>query len=193
MGLRRDAGTQGRHADHAAPALSLHDDLRDSDARPIAKGRPGKPVKFGHQAQFTDNDNGIGLDHAVEVGNPAAAPQLAPAVGRVKTRTGRAPGPVTADCGCGEKRVDAALHDLGVRTVTIPRNGKPSQARRAEEHRPDFERTTKWRIGSEGRIGTLIRGYDWDRTCIDGTEGTRIWTGHDVLIHNLIKIRAFAP
>jgi transposase, IS5 family len=79
-----------------------------------------------------------------------------------------------------------------VRTVVIPRKGKPSQARRAEEHRPAFRRTIKWRTGCEGRISTLKRGYGWDRTRLDGTEGTRIWTGHGVLTHNLVKISALA-
>ena len=72
--------------DGATRRVSLH----DGDARPIAKGRLGKPVEFGHKAQVTENDDGIVLDHTVEVGNPADAPQLAPAVARVKTRSGRA-------------------------------------------------------------------------------------------------------
>ena len=162
------------------------------EARPIAKGRLGKPVEFGHKSQIMDNDDGIVLDHTVEMGNPADAPLLAPAVGRVKKRTGRAPGTVTADRGYGEKRVEDDLHDIGVRTVVIPRKGKPGKPRQAEEHRPVFRRTIKWRTGCEGRIGTLKRGYRWDRTRIDGTEGTRIWTGRGVLAHNLIKISALA-
>ena len=32
------------------------------------------------------------------------------------------------------------------------------------------------RTGSEGRISSLKRGYGWDRTRLDGTEGARIWT-----------------
>ena len=178
----------GQIPDGATRRVSLH----DGDARPIAKGRLGKPVEFGHKAQVTDNDDGVIVDHTVEMGNPPDAPQLAPAVGRVKKRAGRAPGTVTADRGYGEKRVEDDLHDLGVRTVVIPRKGKPGQARRAEEHRPAFRRTIKWRTGSEGRISILKRGYGWDRSCIDGTEGTRIWTGHGVLAHNLVKISALA-
>jgi hypothetical protein len=65
--------------------------LHDGDARPIAKGRLGKSVEFGHKARVTDNDEGIVVDHTVEVGNPADAPQLAPAVERVTARTGRKP------------------------------------------------------------------------------------------------------
>ena len=85
------------------------------------------------------------------------------------------PGTVTTDRGYGEANVDRELTDLGVKNVVIPRKGKPSQARRSDEHRPAFRRTIKWRTGSEGRISTLKSGYGWDRTRIDGTEGARIW------------------
>ena len=74
----------------------------------------------------------------------------------------------------------------------IPRKGRPGKARQAEEHRRAFRRHVKWRTGCEGRISTLKRGYGWDRTRIDTTEGARIWTGHGVLAHNLIKISALA-
>jgi IS5 family transposase len=172
----------------ATRKVSLH----DPDARPIAKGRLGKPVEFGHKAQVVDNEDGVVLDHAVEQGNPPDAPQLAPAVERVIKRTGHSPRTVTADRGYGEKKVEDDLRDLGVRTVVIPRKGKPSQARREVEHRRAFRRTVKWRTGSEGRISTLKRQYGWDRTMIDGTEGARIWAGHGVLAHNLVKIGALA-
>jgi IS5 family transposase len=174
--------------DGATRRVSLH----DPDARPIAKGRLGKPVEFGHKAQVADNEDGVVLDYTVEAGNPADAPQLEPAVERIKNRTGRPPRTVTADRGYGEKRVDDALHDLGVRHVVIPRKGKPGAARQAEEHRRAFRRDIKWRTGIEGRISTLKRGYGWDRARLDTTEGAKIWTGHGVLTHNLIKISALA-
>ena len=54
------------------------------DARPIAKGRLGKPVEFGYKAQVVDNDDGIVLDHNVEHGQPARrARSWRPAVERV--------------------------------------------------------------------------------------------------------------
>ena len=90
--------------------------LHDRDARPIAKGRLGKPVEFGHKAQIVDNDDGIVLDHSVEQGNPPDAPQLAPTVKRVSKRAGRTPGTVTADRGYGEAKVDMQLTDLVSRT-----------------------------------------------------------------------------
>ncbi len=178
----------GTTPDGASRRVSLH----DGDARPIAKGRLGKPVEFGYKAQVVDNPDGIVLDHTVAQGNPADAPQLAPAVERVITRTGRRPRTVTADRGYGETRVEDDLHRLGVRTVVIPRKGKPGKARQATERRPAFRKTVKWRTGSEGRISSLKRGYGWDRTRLDGTNGARIWTGQAVLVHNLVKIGALA-
>jgi IS5 family transposase len=164
--------------------------LHERDARPIAKGRLGKPVEFGYKGQVVDNDDGVVLDHTVEPGNPPDAPQLAPAVKRVIRRTGRKPSTVTADRGYGEKSVEDDLHSAGVRNVVIPRKGKPGKARQAQERRPAFRKTVKWRTGSEGRISSLKRGYGWDRTRLDGLEGARIWTGQAVLAHNLVKIAA---
>ena len=42
---------------------------------------------------------------------------------------------VTADRGYGEAEVDRQLTDLGVKNVAIPRKTRPTQARRADEHR----------------------------------------------------------
>ncbi len=124
----------------------------------------------------------------MQAGNPPDAPQLAPAVQRVKTRTGRPPRTVTADRGYGEASVDQALADLGVRNVVIPRKGRPGVNRQQVEHRRAFRRTVKWRTGREGRISTLKRGYGWDRSRLDSLEGAKTWTGHGNFTHNLIKI-----
>ncbi|CCK63723.1 Transposase (Part 2) [Mycobacterium canettii CIPT 140070017] len=97
--------------DGASRRVSLH----DGDARPITKGRLGKPVEFGQKAQVVDNDDGIVLDHTVQQGNPPDAPQLAPAVARVKKRAGRTPRTVTADRGYGEAAVDQQLTEVASR------------------------------------------------------------------------------
>ena len=168
----------------ASRVVSLH----DVDARPIRKGRLGKPGEFGYKAQVVDNADGVILDHNVEMGNPADAPQLAPAIARITARTGRAPGAVTADRGYGEASVERDLHDLGVRTVAIPRKGTPGAAARELEHRRAFREKVKWRTGSEGRINHMKRSYGWNRTELTAIAGARTWCGHGVFAHNLVKI-----
>jgi IS5 family transposase len=155
-----------------------------------SKGRLGKPVEFGYKAQVADNPDGVVLDYQVQVGNPADAPMLAPAIKRISQRAGRVPGAVTANRGYGEVTVDEELHTLGVQRVAIPRKGQPGTARQAYEHTRSFRRLVKWRTGSEGRISHLKHRYGWDRTLMDGIDGARIWCGHGVLAHNLVKISA---
>lgn len=172
----------------ASRLVSLH----DVDARPIRKGRLGKPVEFGYKAQIVDNADGVILDHSVEVGNPPDAPQLAPAIERITRRTGRPPRAVTADRGYGDVSVERDLHALGVGSVAIPRRSKPTASRREFEHRRAFRDKIKWRTGSEGRINHLKRSYGWNRTELTGIDGARTWCGHGVFAHNLVKISALA-
>jgi transposase, IS5 family len=174
----------GRTPDGATRLVSLH----DPDARPIRKGRIDRPVEFGYKAQVVDNDDGVVLDHTVEAGAATDAPQLAPAVKRIRRRTGRPPRTVTADRGYGEASVERDLQNLGVRTVAIPRKAKTSRARREIEHSRGFRRLVKWRTGSEGRISYLKRVYGWDRSRLDGQQGAAIWCGYGVFAHNLTKI-----
>ncbi len=172
----------------ASRVVSLH----DADARPIRKGRLGKPVEFGYKAQIVDNADGVILDHSVQIGNPPDAPQLAPAIERITRRTGRPPRAVTADRGYGRASVEEDLHHLGVRTVAIPRMSNPGPTRRQFEHRRAFRDKIKWRTGSEGRINHLKRSYGWNRSELTGINGARTWCGHGVFAHNLVKISALA-
>jgi len=93
---------------------------------------------------------------------------------------------VAADRVYGETTMDKELADLGVKTVAIPRKGKPSMARRAEQHRPGFRKLVKWRTGCEGRISHLKNRYGWG--LVDGRERTTAWCGYGVLAHNLVKV-----
>ncbi|CNG88916.1 transposase [Mycobacterium tuberculosis] len=174
--------------DSATRVVSLH----DAHARPIRKGRLGKPVEFGYKAQVLDNVDGVILDHSVEIGNPPDAPQLAPAIERVARRTGHPPRAVTADRGYGDASVERDLHALGVRSVAIPRRSTPGAARRTFEHRRAFREKVKWRTGSEGRINHLKRSYSWNRTELTSITGARTWCGHGVFAHNLVKISTLA-
>jgi IS5 family transposase len=142
----------------------------------------GKPVESGQPRRRTPTRPGRGADH------PPGRPTTAQGHRRPPTPPALGPGLG----GYGEKSVDDALRDLGVRNVVIPRKGKPSAARRAVEHRRAFRRTVKWPTCVDGRISTVKRSYGWDRTRMDGTDGARVWVGPWVLAHNLVKISTLA-
>jgi IS5 family transposase len=178
----------GQIPESATRLISLH----NPDARPIRKGRTGRPVECGYKAQVADNDDGVILDYSVEYGAAPDGPQLAPAIQRAHRREGRVPRAVTADRGYGQAAVERDLHDLGVQTVAISRQAKISPARKATEHSRSYRKLVKWRTGSEGRISYLKHTYGWDRTRLDGRQGAAIWCGHGVFTHNLVKISALA-
>jgi IS5 family transposase len=182
----RQRVVDGITPDGATRVVSLH----DPDARPIRKGRLGRPVEFGYKAQVVDNPDGIVLDWQLEKGNPPDAPQLAPAIERIRRRTGKIPRAVTADRGYGESRVERDLAQLGVTTVCIPRKGPPGAARRQLEASRPFQRMIRWRTGAEGRISCLKRDFGCRRTHMDTLAGARTWTGHGIFAHNLTKIAA---
>jgi len=188
LSRRVAAQTRQRLAGEVPPGATRVVSLHDADARPIAKGRLGKPVEFGYKAQLVDNEDGVIVDHNVERGNPPDAPMLEPAIERIKRRTGRAPRAVTADRGYGERGVEDDLRDAGVRYVVLPTKGKPTAARRKVENRRAFRKMVRWRTGCEGRISCAKRDFGLSRTRIDGLAGARTWCGHGVFAHNLVKI-----
>ena len=171
----------GEVPDGSKRIVSLH----DPDARPIAKGRLGKPVEFGYKAQITDNCDGIVLDLAMFKGNPptrrcscrrSAASRRSSAVRR------RA---VTADRGYGEASVETGLVALGVKRIAIPRKGRPGTRRAASvESARRFRTLVKWRTGSEGRISHLKHSFGFERTVLDGIVGATTWCGWGLLAHN---------
>ena len=166
------AQTRQRVVDGVTPpgatrVVSLH----DPDARPIAKGRLGRPVEFGYKAQIVDNEDGVILDHNVEIGNPVDVPMLVPAIERIARRAGRTPEAVTADRGYGEASVEDALRARGVRHVVLPRKGRPNAARREIQNRRAFKKMVRWRTGCEGRISCAKRDYGLARTRQDGIDG----------------------
>jgi IS5 family transposase len=174
----------GEQPSGATRLVSLH----EPDARPIRKGRLGKPVEFGYTAQVVDNADGVIVDHSVHIGNPSDTELLRPAIERITTHLGAVPSLVTADRGYWDSTIEADLATTGVTTVVIPRTGKPSAARARIEHANDFVDTVKWRTGSEGRISHLKRDWAWRRTRLRGHTGARLWCGHGVFAHNLVRL-----
>lgn len=175
---------EGDMPDGSTRVVSLH----EPDARPIRKGRLGRPVEFGYKAQIVDNADGIVVDYRVEMGNPPDADQLAPAIERIVQRCGMVPDTVTADRGYGYGKIDKALTALGVANVVIPRAGKPGPKRLAEQITEDFVALVKWRTGCEGRISALKRDYGMRRTSFNGHAGARTSVGHSIIVHNLVKL-----
>jgi hypothetical protein len=97
--------------------------LADPDARPIRKGKPGRPTEFGYTLLLAEEERGFVCDHQLQRGNPPGASQLVPAVQRVIGVSGWPQGTVVGDRGFGTAANDQAMEALGVKRVGLQPTG----------------------------------------------------------------------
>jgi transposase, IS5 family len=166
--------------------------VSDPDARPIRKGKPGRPTEFGYTLLVAEDERGFIADHQLQRGNPADAPQLLAAVERVITVTGQPPGAVVGDRGFGTAANDQAMAALGVKRIGLQHTGTPGKARQAYERTRAFRRLRNWRVGIEARISHLKRGFGLRRTRLRRLPGARTWVGLGVFAYNLQRMTVVA-
>lgn len=158
--------------------------LADPDARPIRKGKLGKPTEFGYVAQLcevTENTRpgarGFILPAAHARGNPAEN-RLLPQTAQELARAGIRPREVVVDGGFMPGPTSEAFPGMTADQVQI-----------AGRHEPGSQRTRKrrarYRTGIEGRISHLKRRYGLRRSRLKGDQGKQIWTGWAILAYDL--------
>jgi transposase, IS5 family len=162
--------------------------LSDPDARPIRKGKPGRPTEFGYTLLLGECERGFIATHHTHKGNPPDAAQLLPAVQQVMAVTGRPPDTVVGDRGFGTAANDQAVEALGVKRVGLQRTGTPGKERLAVERTRRFRRLRNWRVGVEARISHLKRSFGLRRTRLRRLGGARTWVGLGILAYNLQRM-----
>jgi len=181
--------------DRRARGLKITDrlvSLSDPDARPIRKGKLGKPTEFGFVAQIcevTENTKrgarGFILPAASLAGNPAES-RLLPTTATELEALGLHPREVVGDGGFQTGPTLAAFPGLA-----------PEQIQLSGRHEPGSRRTRKrrarYRTGIEGRISHLKRGYGLRRTRLKGHDGAKTWTGWAILTYNLDTLAIRTP
>jgi len=166
--------------------------LSDPDARPIRKGKPGRPTEFGYTLLVAEEERGFICDHQLRQGNPPDAPQLVPAVQRVAQVTGRVAATVVGDRGFGTTANDRALAELGVTRAGLQRKGRLSPSRAVLERTRAFRRMRNWRVGIEARISHLKRGFGLRRTRLRRLPGAKTWAGLGIFAYNLQRMTVVA-
>jgi IS5 family transposase len=173
--------------DRRARGLKISDRLvsiADPDARPIRKGKLGKPTEFGYVAQIcevTENTRkgarGFILPAGHELGNPAEN-KLLPQTATELNRAGIHPREIVADGGFLPGPTKDVFPELADEQIHL-----------ANQHEPGSRRTRKrrarYRTGIEGRISHLKRRYGLSRSRLKGDDGMQIWTGWAILAYDL--------
>lgn len=158
--------------------------LHDPDARPIRKGKLGKPNEFGYVVQIAEvtehtrrGARGLILPAAAtRLGNPHED-TLLPDTTAEMTRLGINVREVALDSGFNPEPTNTALKDVQPEQVFIAGRQEPSSRRTRK-------RLARYRTGAEGRISRLKRGYGLDRSRLKGDQGRRAWNEWAILAYN---------
>jgi transposase, IS5 family len=157
--------------------------LADPDARPIRKGKLGKPNEFGYVAQIAEitehtrrGARGLIVPAASRIGNPGEDTLLPDTIAEI-IRLGISPREVAFDGGFNVGPTRQALEDLKPDRVFIAGRQQPGSKRTQR-------RLQRYRTGAEGPISHLKRGYGLERSRLKGDEGQKIWTGWSILAYN---------
>jgi len=157
--------------------------LSDPDARPIRKGKLGKPNEFGYVTQICEvtehtqrGARGLILPATSEIGNPVENTLLPSTVTQLD-RLGIRPREVALDGGFQVGPTTTAFAQAPPGRVFIAGRQQP-------ESRRTRRRLARYRTGAEGRISHLKRRYGLDRSRLKGHDGQQIWTEWAILAYN---------
>ena len=185
--LATRCGKVAEQIDRRVRGLKITDRLvsiADPDARPIRKGKLGKPTEFGYVAQIcevTENTRkgarGFILPAGHAPGNPAEN-TLLPQTARELERAGIRPREIVADGGFLPGPTRNAFPDLADHQIHLANHHEPG-SRRARKRR------ARYRTGIEGRISHLKRRYGIRRSRLKSDDGMQIWTGWAILAYDL--------
>ena len=156
----------------------------DPDARPIRKGKLGKPNEFGFVTQIcevTENTKtrarGLIIPATSQIGNPTEDALLPDTVAELQ-RLGIRPREVALDGGFNVGPSGETLAPFEPERTFIAGRQQPG-SRRTQR------RLARYRTGSEGRISHLKRGYGMRRSRLKDHDGMQTWTGWSILTYNL--------
>jgi IS5 family transposase len=158
--------------------------VSDPDARPIRKGKLGKPNEFGYVVQVAEvtantrrGARGYVLPVATAPRNPGENRLLEQTAAELD-RLGLRPREVALDGGFVPGPTGQTLAGLAPARTFISGRAEPGSRRTRK-------RLARYRTGCEGRISHLKHGYGLRRSRLKGDQGQRIWTGWAVLAYNL--------
>jgi IS5 family transposase len=162
--------------------------MADPDARPMGKGKLGKRFEFGYVFQLAEitehtrrGARGLILPAASKIGSPNE-PELLPTTVGELDRLGVRVREAAFDGGFEPAQANRLLPDTKVFVA-----GRQQPASR----RPK-KRLAGYRVGAEGRISHLKRGYGLRRSPLRGHDGARTWAGWGLPAYNLDTLGARA-
>lgn len=155
----------------------------------IKRGKPQKPVEFGHKVFLAESAQGLITDYQVLDGNPSDSNHVQSSLDRHKQTFGNPPDLYATDRGFFSAENVQSCEKAGVTQVSIPQRGGHKTAEQdALERSKAFKQAQRFRAGIEGRISVLFRGRGMKRCSFKGRQHFDLLVGAAVLANNLMRI-----
>jgi transposase, IS5 family len=164
----------------------------DPDARPVRKGKIATPTQFGYVSQLAELTGSTRRGARGLILPPVTRPgsvhenDLLPATVAELRGLGLRPREAAVDAGFAVGRTRGALADLGTEPFIVGSRSNRGSSRTRR-------RLARYRVGAEGRIAHLKRGYHAGRSRLRGATGAAIWMNWAVLAYNLDTAAALPP
>jgi IS5 family transposase len=157
----------------------------DPEARPIRKGKLGKPNEFGRTLQLVQDSSGVIVDYELQHGNPNDKTALVPLVKRFKKRFGRAPSELATDKGYYSEENISKLSNLKVKHIAIAKIGRLTKIQTKKQHSKWFKSLQRFRCGIEASISMLKRCFSLGNPAVRGSSATAICVNWAIFSYNL--------
>lgn len=159
--------------------------FHDPDARPIRRGKLGKPNEFGRTMQLTQDQSGLMCDYQIQHGNPNDKTKLIPTVERFISEFNCVPSDVATDKGYYSQENLTKLRFMRIRHVAVPKIGRLKPMERRRQHSQWFTFLQRFRCGMEASISMLKRCFMLGDIRVRGSTSTALWVGWSIFSFNL--------
>lgn len=161
----------------------------DPDARPVRRGKLARPTQFGYVTQLCEvtpntkrGARGLILPPKTRAGSAHENTLLPGTVAELEA-VGLRPAEAVFDAGFGITATREVMAGVGTEVFVVGSKRNPGSRRTRR-------RLARYRVGCEGRIAHLKRGYGAGRSRLRGEEGARIWEGWSVLAYDIDTVAA---
>lgn len=161
--------------------------IHDPEARPICKGKNGKPVQFGRKLLLTGNEQGLITSFKMYRGNPNDKTLFQDGLEGHHRNVLKKAKEAATDRGFYSPENETLAEIEGIR-VSMPKIGKKSKERVAYEKQPWFKRLQRFRAGMEAIISNANRRSGLCRPLVRGTLHTECSVGWSIFAYNLAMV-----
>ena len=151
----------------------------------LKRGKAGKPIEFGHKVLIAQTGEKFIHHYQVMPHRCEDKELLEPAVAAHRQLFGHYPDMLSTDKGFYESMKQIAALEGKIRTVSIAKKGRRTQAEHERETTEVFMDGQRFRAGSEGSISVLKRAFKLGKCFFKGFKNYAASVGLAVLCHNI--------